>query len=74
MRSSLGSIFAVVLALTAEAPALAAEQSNAFGQHKLAVIYANGDGVPQDDAEALRRYRLAAAQHDAWGQYNLGVM
>ena len=25
-------------------------------------MYANGEGVPEDDAEAVRWYRLAAAQ------------
>jgi TPR repeat protein len=30
--------------------------------YALGVLYAHGRGVPQDDAEALRWYRLAAAQ------------
>ena len=34
----------------------------------------NGQGVPQDYAEALRLYRLAAEQGDATAQSNLGVM
>ena len=29
--------------------------------------------MPQDDAEAVRWYRLAAEQGDANAQYNLGV-
>ena len=37
-------------------------------------MYAEGRGVPQDDAEAARCYRLAADQGHATGQYNLGVM
>ncbi len=37
-------------------------------------MYANGAGVPQDHAEAAKRYRLAAEQGDAVGQYNLGQM
>jgi len=37
-------------------------------------MYANGEGVPQDDAEAVRWYCLAAEQGDAKTQYNLGVM
>ena len=36
--------------------------------------YANGEGVPEDDAEAVRWYRMAAEQGDAGAQYNLGVM
>ena len=32
------------------------------------------EGVPQNYAEALKWYRLAADQGDADAQYNLGVM
>ena len=35
--------------------------------------YGNGRGVPQDDAEAARWYRLAADQGDADAQFLLGV-
>jgi len=37
-------------------------------------MYANGRGVPQDAAEAVKWYRKAADQGDATGQYNLGWM
>jgi TPR repeat protein len=37
-------------------------------------MYAEGKGVPQDYAEALRWYRKAADQGDAGAQSNLGVM
>ena len=37
-------------------------------------MYADGRGVPQDDAEAVRWYRLAAAQGLALAQCNLGIM
>ena len=37
-------------------------------------MYSNGNGVPQDYAEAVKWYRLAAEQGDANAQYNLGVM
>ena len=37
-------------------------------------MYANGQGVPEDDAEAVRWYRLGAEQGDAAAQSNLGVM
>ena len=37
-------------------------------------MYANGEGVPEDAAEAVRWYRLAAEQGDATAQFNLGVM
>jgi uncharacterized protein len=36
-------------------------------------MYKRGDGVTQDDAEALKWYRKAAEQGDAVAQYNLGV-
>ena len=39
-----------------------AEQGQAGAQYNLGVIYASGAGVPQDDAEAARWYRLAAEQ------------
>ena len=37
-------------------------------------MYANGEGVVEDDAEAARWYRLAADQGHAIAQSNLGVM
>ena len=37
-------------------------------------MYANGQGVPQDDAEAVRWLRLAAGQGNANAQDNLGNM
>ena len=37
-------------------------------------MYANGQGVPQDYAEAVKWYRKAAEQGDATAQSNLGVM
>ena len=43
-------------------------------QSILGVMYANGRGVPQDYAEAVKWYRLAADQGDAEAQHNLGVM
>jgi TPR repeat protein len=37
-------------------------------------MYRNGEGVPQDDAEAVRWYRLAADQGFARAQYSLGLL
>jgi hypothetical protein len=37
-------------------------------------MYARGDGVTEDDVEAVKWYRLAAAQGDANGQTKLGLM
>ena len=39
----------------------------------VAVVNRNGRGVPQDDGEALRWYRLAADQGHAGAQSNLGL-
>ncbi len=54
--------------------ALAAEQGDAASQSNLGIMYDNGDGVPQDDVEAVRWWRLAAEQGYAVAQYNLGYM
>lgn len=37
-------------------------------------MYNNGQGVAQDNAEAVRWYQLAAAQGDTSAQSNLGFM
>ena len=42
-------------------------------QYNLGVSYSNGEGVPQDDAEAVEWYHRAAEQGLAEAQYNLGV-
>ena len=38
------------------------------------LMYSNGEGVPKNDAEAVRWYRMAAEQGDTQAQVNLGVM
>ena len=43
-----------------------------FGQFVVGGFYDFGKGVAQDQAEAVRLYRLAAAQGLANAQYNLG--
>ena len=53
---------------------LAAEQGDASAQFNLGVMYADGEGVPQNYSEAVRWYRLAAEQGDASAQFNLGIM
>ena len=50
-----------------------ADQGDAGAQYSLGVMYANGEGVVEDDAEAARWYRLAADQGLAIAQYNLGL-
>ena len=50
-----------------------AEQGVADAQYNLGVMYDNGEGVPQDDKEAVKWYRLSAEQGIAKAQYVLGV-
>ena len=57
-----------------EATRHAAEQGDADAQSTLGFMYENGRGVPQDDAEAVRWYRLAAEQGNSLAQNNLGFM
>ena len=51
-----------------------AEAGDAESQVNLGVMYDTGRGVPQDDAEAVRWYRLAADQGDADAQFNFGFL
>ena len=51
-----------------------ADQGLAGAQFNLGIMYANGRGVVEDDAEAVRWYRLAADQGHAYAQLNLGWM
>jgi uncharacterized protein len=52
----------------------AADEGYALAQNNLGVMYANGQGVPQNYAEAAKWYRLAADQGGAEAQSNLGGM
>ena len=51
-----------------------AEQGDAYAQSNLGLMYANGQGVTQDDKEAVKWYRLSAEQGNALAQLKLGVM
>jgi len=51
-----------------------AEQGDATAQTNLGNMYDNGEGVPEDDTEAVKWYRKAAEQGHATAQYNLGLM
>jgi len=51
-----------------------AEEGHADGQYGMGLLYANGFGVPMDDAQALKWYGLAADQGHALAQCNLAVM
>ena len=52
----------------------AAEQGDVKSQYTLGVMYMEGQGAPQDYAEALKWFRLAAMQGHADAQHNLGYM
>ena len=45
-----------------------------MAQYNLGVMYENGEGVPQDDKEAVRWYRKSAEQGHADAQNNLALM
>ena len=51
-----------------------AEQGDAVAQFYLGVMYANGEGVLEDDKEAVKWFKLAAEQGYAKAQYNLGLI
>jgi TPR repeat protein len=51
-----------------------AEKGNAIAQLALGLMYDNGEGVPENDAEAVKWYRLGAEQGYARAQSNLGLM
>ncbi len=52
----------------------AAESGDAEAQVILGRMYFDGNGVPQDDVEAVRWFRLAAEQGSQDGQFNLSFM
>ena len=51
-----------------------AEQGDVSSQYNLGQMYAYGEGIPEDDTEAVKWFRLAAEQGYARAQFNLGVM
>ena len=51
-----------------------AEQGDVDAQFSLGEMSKKGQGVPRDDAEALKWYRRAAAQGHADAQNNLGII
>ena len=52
----------------------ATEQGDAEAQYSFALMYRDGEGVPQDAAEAVRWYRRAADQGHARAQHDLALM
>ena len=51
-----------------------AELGGAVAQNNLGLLYANGQGVVQDDEAAVKWYTRTAEQGYARSQFNLGVM
>jgi TPR repeat protein len=51
-----------------------AEHGDGRAQYDLGVLYDMGEGVPQDNHEAMSWYHRAAEQGEARAQYNLGLM
>ena len=51
-----------------------AEQGHADAQYNLGLLYAKGQGVSKDDAQAQQWYEKAAAQGHADAQVNLGIL
>ena len=49
-----------------------AEQGHYGAQHNIGLMYAVGNGVPQDDAKAVHWYTKAAKQGHGNAQNNLG--
>jgi uncharacterized protein len=51
-----------------------AKQGDVVAQYNLGLLYANGQGVPKDDAQARQWYEKAAIQGHADAQVNLGSL
>ncbi len=64
----------VDLSVWSEELVACAEQGSAEAQSKLGYMYDYGQGVPEDNEEAIRWYTLAAEQGQANAQFNLGFM
>lgn len=76
-------LFTTIVCLFLSTPLLAdnlshwqrlAENGSANAQFNLGAMYDNGDGVPEDDAEAAKWYQQAADQGHVNAQFSLGVM
>ena len=52
----------------------AAEQGAASAQFNVAIYYARGEGVPEDQAKAFYWYRKAAEQGISQAQSNIGLL
>jgi len=50
-----------------------AEKGDVRAQYNLGAMYARGDGIPEDNKEAVKWWRKAAKEGDARSQFNLAV-
>ena len=66
--------FQSVNALDFDDTKVLADQGDVDAQNNLGVMYDNGNGVPENDAEAVKWFRKAADQGYAKAQYNLGLI
>ncbi len=69
-----GLLLSVAFAQSLDETRKKAESGDADAQFNLGLMYANGDGVPKDSAEAVKWYRKSAEQGSALAQTNLGLM
>jgi uncharacterized protein len=83
LRRCVGGVVAVLLmsgVALAQTPTdiatlrVRANAGDADAQTSLAIAYFNGEGIPQDDAQAMLWFRKAAEQGDAAAQFNLGAI
>ena len=51
-----------------------AEEGDARAQYYLGIMYANGEGVPENDRQAAYWFRKSARQGNSQSQYHLGIM
>lgn len=51
-----------------------AEEGDARAQYYLGIMYANGEGVPENDRQAAYWFRKSARQGNSQSQYHLGMM
>ena len=77
LRALLLFLLLAVAGFAADTPTVAetkknAEAGDAWAQYYLGMMYAKGDGVSKDGAEAVKWFRLAAEQGYANAQFNLG--
>ena len=77
LRTLLVFILLAVAGFAADTPTVAetkknAEAGDAWAQYYLGMMYAEGEGVSKDGAEAVKWFRLAAEQGYANAQFNLG--